>query len=109
MAEDDDDDRMERQLWFGRAVHVYQIPSRESASRGYRCLHVVWQQICSLKALSTVFVLTTCLYAPLTQRSGMGATKGQAPRDLQDPGESLDEIVSVRLCARVCDVLLMCC
>ncbi len=39
----------------------------------------------------------------------MGATKGQAPRDLQDPGESLDEIVSVRLCARVCDVLLMCC
>jgi hypothetical protein len=43
MADDDDDDRMERQLWFGRAVHVYQIPSRESASRGYRCLHVVWK------------------------------------------------------------------
>ena len=41
MADDDADDGMERQLFFGRAVHVYQIPSRESASRGYRCPRVV--------------------------------------------------------------------
>jgi hypothetical protein len=34
--ENEGSDGIERQLFFGRAVNVYQIPPRESLSRGYR-------------------------------------------------------------------------
>lgn len=30
------EEEAERQLFYGKAVNVYQIPPRESASRGYR-------------------------------------------------------------------------
>eukprot|EP00802_Teleaulax_amphioxeia_P024050 Tamp_24704.p1 GENE.Tamp_24704~~Tamp_24704.p1 ORF type:complete len:209 (-),score=40.17 Tamp_24704:348-944(-) len=83
---------MERQLFFGRAVHVYQIPSRESASRGYRAQEWVPPRAKHLETCRIRVVATGKKAAIRLQNQHTGELFAEAP--IREPLDKYVEPVS---------------